>query len=127
MTTTNAARQDAWRLANPGKQAEYNRRYRLRHPDRVAAQYASLRQEVLAAYGSRCVCCGEAQEPFLTIDHTDGSGADHRETLGNRRSASGATTYRWLKKNNYPSGFRVLCWNCNCARRQGPCPHERTK
>jgi hypothetical protein len=31
-----------------------------------------------------------------------------------------------LKRMGYPSGFRVLCWNCNNAREHndGICPHE---
>jgi hypothetical protein len=32
----------------------------------------------------------------------------------------------WLKRNNFPSGYRVLCMNCNHGRKRngGICPHE---
>ena len=31
----------------------------------------------------------------------------------------------YLKKNNYPDGFQVLCWNCNLGRAHyGVCPHK---
>jgi len=31
----------------------------------------------------------------------------------------------WLKKNNFPPGFQVLCANCNFAKRNSRyCPHE---
>lgn len=34
--------------------------------------------------------------------------------------------YRWLMKNKYPSGFQVLCWNCNMGKQinGGVCPHH---
>ena len=33
-----------------------------------------------------------------------------------RRSITGGSAgfYRWIHKNNYPIGYRVLCLNCNC-------------
>ena len=34
----------------------------------------------------------------------------------------------WLKKNDYPDGFEVLCWNCNLTKGSfGHCPHEELK
>ena len=35
--------------------------------------------------------------------------------------------YEWIKRNNYPDGFQVLCWNCNSGKgaNGGICPHER--
>ncbi len=62
-------------------------------------------------HNQRCVC---SHIDVLTIDHIDNSGAKHRrEMTGGDRVGGGDTTYRWLKKNNYPSGYQVLCWNCN--------------
>lgn len=87
---------------------------------------ANLRKEVILAYGSRCVCCGETHDEFLTIDHINGGGNAHRKTLANMSSA---TFYQWLKANNFPKdGFRCLCANCNFARGyKGYCPHERER
>jgi len=72
------------------------------------------------AYGGcRCACCGETNPKFLTIDHVFGGGNKHRKTnnIGN--------FYNWLKGQNYPEGYQVLCYNCNCARGHngGVCPH----
>jgi hypothetical protein len=40
-------------------------------------------------------------------------------------SMSGTHLYLWLKQNNYPPGFRVLCMNCNFAiGHSGYCPHN---
>lgn len=69
-------------------------------------------------YGRACACCGETEPAFLTIDHVDGGGGEHRKKIG-------ARIYDWLIKNGFPAGFRVLCYNCNCARgHYGSCPHE---
>lgn len=64
--------------------------------------------DALNAYGGICACCGEKNIEFLTIDHVMRDGAEHRKEIGNGIMA-------WLKKNDYPSGFRILCWNCNKA------------
>ena len=84
-----------------------------------------LRLEVLRAYGGKvpvCKCCGESEIKFLAIDHIDGSGASHRRELGSQNIC------RWLKKNNFPSGFQVLCHNCNLAKGfYGVCPHQEKK
>ena len=74
------------------------------------------------SYGTnKCVCknCGISDMEFLGIDHINGNGAEHRREL------KGADLYYWLVKNNYPSGFRVLCHNCNFSHgHYGYCPHE---
>ena len=79
------------------------------------------KQEVLDAYGNKCACCGETNWFFLTIDHVNNDGAEHRKTV-----KPGTQFYIWLKKNNFPPEFRILCWNCNCGRRMngGICPHQ---
>jgi hypothetical protein len=85
---------------------------------------AAVRHAAIMAYGGyRCACpgCTETTPEFLHIDHTNNDGAAHRrETKGTR----GLGLYFWLKKNNYPSGFQVLCANCNHAKAiYGYCPH----
>lgn len=73
-----------------------------------------LKLEVLGYYSSgepRCSCCGNKYIHHLTIDHVDGGGAEHRKQM-----KGGSEFYRWLKKNNYPPRFQVLCFNCNSAK-----------
>ena len=66
-----------------------------------------------------CACCGEKETRFLTLDHVNGNGANHRRVIGRQ------PLERWLKSNGYPSGYQVLCWNCNVAKGQGEtCPHQ---
>ncbi len=82
------------------------------------------RDEVFAAYGGyKCICCGEEERDFLTIDHANGDGWEHRKTV------KATNLYHWLKQNKFPPGFQVLCYNCNCgsgkANMKGICPHKR--
>lgn len=65
-----------------------------------------------------CGCCGEKNIEFLTLDHINGGGKKHMQEIG-------YNIVRWLRKNKYPSGFRVLCMNCNFAiGHYGYCPHK---
>lgn len=107
------AYQRRWYLTprNKARVTECNRRYRQR-----------LADEVFAAYGGYdCACCHEIEPKFLTIDHIHGGGSEQRKT-----GLKGYQFYRWLKKNNFPPGFQVLCINCNLGRFRngGVCPHQ---
>lgn len=89
-----------------------------------------LRHEAIMAYGGyECACCGETEPLFLSIDHVNNDGAEHRRQLGKfngNGKGAGSQTMKWLKDNNYPDGFQVLCMNCNHgkARNNGICPHK---
>jgi hypothetical protein len=95
--------------------------------------FMKLRLEVLTHYGGnppKCACCGETIIQFLTIDHINNDGAEHRKQIsGSSRKCSGHHMYQWLKKNNYPNEFQVLCMNCNFGKRMndGICPHGMIK
>lgn len=90
----------------------YNRIYGQQYRDRI-------RKEVFSHYGGAfCCCCGESTFEFLSIDHIAGGGNQHRKTMSNHLDL-------WLRNNHFPSGFRVLCMNCNFALgRHGYCPHN---
>lgn len=81
---------------------------------------ARIKQEVFAAYGGFvCNCCGETEECFLSIDHINNDGAEHRRRIGN------GNCYRWLRDNGFPPGFQVLCMNCQWGKKlRGACPHQ---
>lgn len=80
-----------------------------------------IKNAVFDAYGRKCVCCGESEQSFLTIDHKNGGGRQHRAECHHH-------LYRWLFKNNFPNEFQTLCWNCNSGREinGGICPHQRS-
>ena len=106
-------RRQAYYQSNKAQRAAYSRSYLL-----------ALKKAAFLAYGGdRCSCCAEHRKEFLTIDHINGGGNKHRKRIG----GAGAPFYRWLKKRNYPVGFRVLCMNCNFAIGvYGYCPHQRS-
>lgn len=93
-------------------------------------RYAKLRDEVIAGYGGKCSCCGETNPLFLTIDHVDGKvpGEPMKVFRGRTtvRPANGAAMFNFIKKNEYPAGYRVMCFNCNLGRERngGVCPHK---
>jgi hypothetical protein len=93
--------------------------------ERKRDYYLRLRMEALGKYGGvppQCACCGEAELEFLSIDHLYGGGGKHRRQIG----AGGNGLVLWLRKNGYPSGFQVLCHNCNLAKGYyGECPHTK--
>lgn len=81
-----------------------------------------VRTEALHAYSKTstpsCECCGEHELMFLALDHVNGGGSKQRKETG------GGGFWGWLRKNNYPPGFRILCHNCNFGRQlnRGHCP-----
>lgn len=81
-----------------------------------------LRIAMLNAYGPFCHCCKEAHLDFLTLEHINGDGADHRRTVGNRSES----VLIDLRKRGWPQdGYTVLCMNCNWgSRKKGICPHN---
>lgn len=87
------------------------------------AKNLRLKLAALGAYGGGCTCCGEHDHRFLSIDHVDQDGAEHRRAI---KSVGGYGFYYWLKNNDYPGGFQVMCFNCNHGRfiNGGVCPHQ---
>lgn len=91
---------------------------------RILSYYKDKKYEVLSHYSEgvpKCACCGEATFEFLTLDHINGGGNKHRAMIG-----SGRWFYSWVRTNNYPPLFQVLCMNCNFAKGvHGMCPHNK--
>ncbi len=68
-----------------------------------------IRLEVLNHYSPGklcCAICGEDHQEFLCIDHINGGGKKHRESIKGAYWSS-------FKRKGWPEGFRVLCYNCN--------------
>lgn len=125
-----------WYLKNRHKDKQYKLNAKLRKsPEELellrkkyrlyARRHTRLvRETVLSHYGNRCACCGEIEEKFLCIDHINGGGRAHRKAIGLR----GGNIYRWLAQHDYPSGFQVLCYNCNSSKGiYGICPHATSE
>jgi hypothetical protein len=110
----------------------WQRKWRAKHPEwkdylrKYSKKYRlKIKTHVLIHYNGnppRCACCGESHIEFLTIDHINGGGCQHRKRIG---KLGGWVFYRWLINNNFPEGFQVLCANCNLGKGIcGECPHK---
>lgn len=72
-------------------------------------KYFYRKESVLTYYGNgkyACVRCGFDDSRALSIDHINGGGCKHKQQISN------GEMYKWLMDNNYPSGYRTLCMNC---------------
>ena len=118
----------AYQEAPARKRGDFRDRWGLMSPEAKQkclaerrARYAAIKVLVMAHYGNACECCGETEPLFLTIDHVHNFGTQRR-----RRDNGHGIVYRWLVRNNFPPGFRILCSNCNHGRYRngGICPHQ---
>lgn len=88
-----------------------------------------IKLEVIKFYSKgkmNCACCGEDTPEFLTVDHIANNGTAERKKF----TGGGHHNYRYIIKNNFPKGYRIMCFNCNCGRARTAdkiCPHEKTK
>lgn len=109
-----------WYLKHRGEVKSQYQRNRLENEKQHVRRRIILRQLVFNHYGWKCSCCGEGREEFLCLDHIKGGGNRHKKTVHH--------LYQWIVKNNFPEGFRTLCFNCNFTlghRRY--CPHQQEK
>lgn len=112
---------------NYQRNKEFWTKYRLKNKDiinhKCRIRNKSIKMEVLNYYSNgsiSCNCCDEKELEFLSIDHIDGGGKKLRNIQG-----VGTNLYKWLKRNEFPKGFQVLCMNCNFAKGKiGICPHQ---
>lgn len=135
-------------MAYTEKDRQAKRRYYLKHCERLKQYQKDFRQrddfsekhavhtrhyrdklkkQVFDHYGNQCACCGEIEEKFLSIDHVNGGGNQHRKQISSGYDSGGGQTYLWLIRNNFPDGFQLLCMNCNWGRtyNNGVCPHKK--
>jgi hypothetical protein len=113
---TYKARSALFRLLHPDRIRTESTLYRLNNRDRIVASNREsrrvLRCEMIAAYGGKCVTCGESNQEFLCIDHISGGGKYER-----LRHLFGVNLYRDLRRRGWPTdNYRLLCFNCNMAR-----------
>jgi hypothetical protein len=115
---------------------EYDRHYRLTHPEYVrrkkalSIQYQKanpdrvkewrkhtithLKTLVLCHYSKgtpKCAVCGEVNLKKLNLDHINEDGREHRKTITGLNQL-----YLWVRRNNFPETFQVLCHRCNILK-----------
>ena len=88
-----------------------------------------LKYEVMMYYTLRynpsatkpqCNCPGHVETcvELLVIDHK-------KKRTKKEKGLTGKSFYKYLKENNYPEGYQVLCFSCNFVKElyNGKCPH----
>lgn len=93
------------------------------HRQKSKIRHAAKKLKALQHYSQSeipfCACCKIENLEFLTFDHINGGGSQHRKTVKDMAW--------WLNREKFPPGFRVLCLNCNGAMGfYGYCPHQRS-
>lgn len=104
-------------------QSKHERSKKLRN-EASRRYYRRLQKTVFDHYGSKCSCCGESEQSFLSVDHKNNDGAQHRKKIG-----IGHILYRWIIDNEFPTTLQLLCCNCNMGKHRngGVCPHETAR
>lgn len=102
---------------------EIQQNYRDSHKQQLQ-EYSQRRSrevklEVLRHYSKNggeptCAKCGFSDVRALSIDHILGGGNQHRLE---ENVAAGTHFYQWLRKQDYPKGYQVLCMNCQFIKR----------
>lgn len=95
--------------------------YGILHKEQTKAKTKEKRIACLMHYSQgtmACKCCGENTYEFLSLDHVNNGGTQHRKLSKGRIEPK-------LVKAGFPEGFQVLCHNCNMAKGfYGKCPHQ---
>lgn len=131
----NTSRMRDWSKTETGilykeRHKEYQRQWKIDNREKFKSKQKEsiqkLKLEILEHYSKGtpiCACpgCGVTEVLFLQIDHIEGDGYKQRKKSKEQRF--GRQIIYWLKKNNFPEGFQILCTNCNYAKRNNRyCP-----
>lgn len=114
-----------WQKNNRDKCRKYSRNFRKVHQEsyrKVAREKErerrkKVRMDVLTHYSNgtpKCNHCNISDLRVLTIDHINSDGAKMRKELNLRSSTE---HYDYIIKQKYPSGYQVLCMNCQFIKR----------
>lgn len=124
--------QKAWITRRKNKQTE-SRKIAAKEADNTRRKTGGhtkktqdLKWEVFSHYSKgkpKCACCGEdASLDFLCMDHIVG----RKNKNGEVDKRTGSSLYSHLKRNGFPKGYQVLCWNCNSTKFVYTiCPHKQ--
>jgi len=98
---------------NENKIKSSKRYYKKGYEERLQKQ-KQLKEECFSHYCNgtiQCKQCGIIDIRVLVLDHVNGNGNKERKQYTN--GEGGIPFYFYLRKNKYPSGYQVLCLNCN--------------
>ncbi len=100
-----------------GREKEYKQEWQRKHLKQhmTNSVWHRLKRKIIVLsiysnYKMCCEVCGEEDVDVLTLNHINGGGYKHRKKIG-------SDFYGWIVRNNFPSGYNVLCFNCNWKER----------
>jgi hypothetical protein len=114
------------------RQANAERNYRNRHPDRLRQTYARYRAkhreerrlaraqerlDVMTVLGTKCARCGFDDPRALQFDHVNGGGLRHRRSVAGTTYT--ATIYALVRAGS--PEIQLLCANCNTIKKVENC------
>ena len=115
-----------WYQKHKEQESVRGKKYREKYDKKIKQRIIDLKLEVMAHYSKVisnsdipvCACCKEKHIEFLTLDHING-----RKSMNHKPSLKADKLCRTLKREGFPKGIQVLCWNCNSAKSdKGVCP-----
>lgn len=81
-----------------------------------------LRIRAYNLLGNKCECCGEGCADFLTVDHKNNNGKEHRKLIGR---SSEELNRAVVRHPNPTEEYRLLCSNCHLSYTKiGYCIHN---
>jgi len=112
-----------WKERHPNARKEVYKRDRIKILAQMKEHATRLKTEVFAHYSGgvphcNCPLCPEKTNDvdMLSIEHIGGGGNKHRNDIGMGKDRAGYRFYVWLKKNDFPAGYEILCHTCNNTR-----------
>lgn len=107
-----------YRTKNHDRIIEYLKQWRKSHREEhnqaSKDRYQQQRMLCLDHYSKgkiKCKRCRENEIAFMTLDHIK-----PRKDYGHTRKTSASALYRILVRDGFPSGYQVLCYNCNMIK-----------
>ena len=104
----------------PMTKREHDIKYNKSHSEQIKLMYRrnklTLKILIFQVYSEgtmRCKYCGYDNIDALSIDHIKNDGEKQR----NKLHLEGSGFYAWLRRNRFPSGYQVLCMNCQLLKR----------
>jgi hypothetical protein len=104
---------ECWRAHQRAYVALKGSQYRY---DKMRKWRLKLKQRAVNALGGKCVCCGETELLFLTLDHVNEDGGTHRKSDDRARSTK---LWQQMLSGECNYEMQVLCANCHLAK-NGP-------
>lgn len=97
-----------WYINNRDKQIAKAKKNHQENRERTNAinrkSVKKLFNEILDHYGHECFICKSIDK--LCVDHIGGCNKNEEYKMG-------ISLWIWIRKNNFPLGFRILCSKCN--------------